>query len=152
MFNVKELVLSQRQHNGNQVAQHLMMIQGVIDRFGRNSFFLKGASISVLAAGLFFIVRSEINSWFLILIFAIPIVGLWIFDGYFIYYERLFREIYNEVRKRGRTNFSMEYQEYIVKPKSGYPKCIFSKTLCWFYLGELVFAVGIIAIYILWVQ
>lgn len=82
-----------------QVIKHLEMVQGVINRLGHDSFLIKGWSMTILAAGIIFVARSQVQSAYIVLTFTIPVVGFWILDGYFLWQERLFREVYIVCRK-----------------------------------------------------
>jgi hypothetical protein len=91
-----------------QVVRHLEITQGVINRLANNSFLIKGWSMAILAAAILFIARSNsIYSEYLILTFLIPIFGFWLLDGYFLWQERLFRGIYDDVRQQEETDFKM---------------------------------------------
>ena len=98
--------------NGDQrVLEHLRMIQNVIDRMGRNSFQLKGWSAALATGWLVFVAGSVgkvIEPWWLALI---PFVLLFALDGYFLWQERLFRDLYNDVRKKTDTDYSMKTRE-----------------------------------------
>ena len=82
-----------------QVIKHLEMVQGVINRLGHDSFLIKGWSMTILVAGIVFVARSQVQSAYIVLTFTIPVVGFWILDGYFLWQERLFREVYIVCRK-----------------------------------------------------
>ena len=123
------------------IVKHLEMVQGVINRLGHNSFLIKGWSMTILAAAILFIARSSIYSEFLILVFVVPIINFWILDGYFLWQERLFRGIYNDVRIKNSTNFEMDIKVQLKKPNNKWVNSIFSKTLNIFYITELSFIV-----------
>ena len=123
------------------IVKHLEMVQGVINRLGHNSFLIKGWSMTILAAAILFIARSSIYSEFLILVFVVPIINFWILDGYFLWQERLFRGIYNDVRIKNSTNFEMDIKVQLKKPNNKWVNSIFSKTLNIFYITELGFIV-----------
>ena len=129
-----------------KVIRHLEMIQGVINRLGHDSFLIKGWSTAILAAGVIFIARNEIQNGYFLLLFPIIVIGFWILDGYFLQQERLFREIYNDVRKQETTDFAMDIGKHINKKKCKHLKCVFSKTLNIFYGVELLFVFGVFLI------
>ena len=60
-----------------QVIKHLEMVQGVINRLGHDSFLIKGWSMTILVAGIVFVARSQVQSAYIVLTFAIPVVGFW---------------------------------------------------------------------------
>lgn len=126
-----------------QIIRHLEMIQGVINRLSHNSFLIKGWSITILSAGVIFVARSEIqNGWF-ILAFIILIVGSWILDGYFLWQERLLRGVYNDVRKREITDFSMDTEKQKSRPGKKRSEVLLRDTLVIFYLTELAFVLAV---------
>lgn len=131
-----------KMQNNTNVIKHLEMIQGVINRLGHDSFLVKGWSMALLVGGIILVTRSEVQSGCVILAFLIPIVGFWILDGYFLWQERLFREIYNEVREQETTNFEMNPMKHIDKPKRTWSSSIFSITLNIFYGVEILFVWG----------
>lgn len=134
--------------NKTQVIKHLEMIQGIINRLGSNSFLVKGWSMTLLIAGVMFIVERNIQNNFIILAFLIPAFGFWMLDGYFLNQERLFREGYNKIRKQDDTDFNMNFNNSKNNSKNNFINSIFSKTLSPFYGIEFLF---ILVIY-LWSQ
>ena len=121
------------------VIKHLEMIQRVINRLGRDSFLIKGWSMAILTAGIIFVARSEVQSGWLGLAFLVPVVGFWILDGYFLWQERLFRQVYDEVRTQETTDFGMNLMKYADRPQCSWPAAVFSVTLNIFYGLEIVF-------------
>ena len=102
------------QHGPNKIA-HLQMIQGIVDRMGGNLFFLRGWSITLLAA-LFAISTSsslQADKWAPILLFVLLLL-FWVFDGYFLSLERKYRDLYNKVRltSEEKIDFSMDIAEF----------------------------------------
>ena len=125
-----------------QVIKHLEMIQGVIDRLGHDSFLIKSWSMTLLVGGIILLARSEVQSGWIVLAFLIPVTGFWVLDGYFLWQERLFREIYNEVRKQETTDFEMNPMKHTNKPKRSWLSSVFSITLNVFYGIEILFVWG----------
>jgi len=97
--------------------RHLEMIQGVINRLAGNSFAIKGWSITLISA-LIAIAVDKSDGRF---VFAalLPAAMFWILDGYFLWQERLFRELYNAVRlgqkNKAEDEFTMDTSSYINK-------------------------------------
>ena len=81
-----------------QKLKHLEFLQGVINRLSTNSFLLKGWSV-VLIAALFTISTHQENTDFAALAYF-PALIFWGLDGYFLWKERQYRALYNEVRKK----------------------------------------------------
>ena len=125
-----------------RVVKHLEMIQGVIDRLAHDSFLIKGWSMTLLVAGVIFITRGEVRSDCVILAFIVPVFGFWLLDAYFLWHERLFRKLYNEVRRREATDFSMDLTKHKGERKDqlkGFGRSLFSCTLNLFYGMEIFF-------------
>ena len=120
-----------------QVIKHLEIIQGVINRLANNSFLIKSWSMTIISAAILFISRNQNYSEYIILSFLIPVLGFWILDGYFLWQERIFRGIYNDVRTQESTDFEMSISSQTKKIK--WIKAVFSKTLNIFYLIEISF-------------
>lgn len=120
-----------------QVIKHLEIIQGVINRLANNSFLIKSWSMTIISASILFISRNQNFSEYISLSFLIPVLGFWILDGYFLWQERIFRGIYNDVRTQESTNFGMPISRQTKKIK--WIKAVFSKTLNIFYLIEISF-------------
>jgi hypothetical protein len=112
--------------------KHLEFIQNVIDRMNRNSFLLKGWTITLISA-LFALAAKDANIKFVLVSYiALPV--FWMLDGFFISVERRFRDLYNEVSNKEETeiDFSMKTEKFI-KGNRTWLCSIFSKTLVPFY-------------------
>ena len=115
--------------NDERLIKHLEMIQGVVNRLAGNSFAMKGWSVALVSA-LIAIAVDKGDSGFA---FAglLPAVLFWILDGYFLWQERLFRQLFEAVRsgKRNKAEdfFTMDASPYL------------STTPSWF---ETAFAIG----------
>lgn len=133
--------------DGNEkIVKHLEITQGVINRLAHNSFLIKGWSMTILAAAMLFIARVDnINSTYLALAFIVPVIGFWILDGYFLWQERLFRGIYDDIRVRDDTSFRMNVPDQLNKPNNKWQNATLSTTLVIFYFTELFF-LGVVAV------
>ena len=125
--------------NKAQVIKHLEIIQGVINRLGHDSFLVKSWSMTILVAGIAFVIKTEVKPSYIILTFLVPVIGFWILDSYFLWQERLFRKIYNKVREKDYTDFAMNPIKYVNEPKCKWNNSIFSVTLNIFYGIEILF-------------
>jgi len=112
--------------------KHLEFIQNVIDRMNRNSFLLKGWTITLISA-LFALAAKDANIKF-VLVSYISLPIFWILDGFFIAIERRYRDLYKEVSslKVDEINFSMDTSQFN-KGNGTWVAGIFSKTLIPFY-------------------
>lgn len=92
--------------NGTEkVVKHLEMIQAIINRLGNNSFWVKGGSLAIIITTAILIPQVSNTLRPDALVVLIPIIlGFWTLDGYFLWQERLFRQIYEEVRQQTDTD------------------------------------------------
>jgi len=118
--------------------QHLEMIQGVINRMAGNLFFLKGWAITLIAA-LFALAAKDANPKYIFVAYF-PVLIFWILDGYFLSQKRLFRDLYDDVRKRDEKDidFSMDTRGYRKNERNSWLCSMFSPTLLWFYVSLIV--------------
>ena len=114
--------------------QHLEMIQGVINRMAGNLFLLKGWAITLISALFALAAKDTDPKYFLIAYF--PVIIFWIMDGYFLSQERLFRDLYNHVRKLPEKDidFSMDTTKFKENPHNGWIRSMRSRTILLFYL------------------
>lgn len=114
--------------------KHLEFIQGAINRMAGNLFFLRGWAITLIAALFAFFVK-DANTDFIFVVYF-PVIIFWILDGYFLSQERLFRALYNHVRKldEKEIDFSMDTGDYKKDEGNSWICSMFSTTLLFFYL------------------
>ena len=133
--------------NGTEkVVKHLEMIQAVINRLGSNSFLVKSWSMTIIVAAMVLIARQNIQNPYFVLVLIFPALGFWILDGYFLWQERLFRQVYDEIRAQSDTDFAMNPTKHKNKPKCSWLSAIFSLTLVIFYILEIAFIIGVFVI------
>ena len=130
----------------NSVIKHLEMTQGVINRLGNNSFLLKGWSMTIIALSMVLTARYGLQNPYIILAFFLPVLGFWVLDGYFLWQERLFRKVYDEVRQKTDTDFKMDVMKHRDKPKCTWFSSVFSVTLVIFYGMECGFIILVYSI------
>ena len=92
----------------NLKIKHLEFIQGVVNRLATNSFRIKGWAVILVSALLVLLFRE--NRADLAWIGFVPVFVFWGLDGYFLWQERLFRDLYDHVRvlQEDRIDFSMD--------------------------------------------
>ncbi len=91
--------------------KHLEFIQNAITRMANNSFWLKGWSVTLVAAT--FALNITTPSSLLILIALVPVLAFWYLDAYFLHQERLFRRLYDNVcANPDRADMSMNIAEF----------------------------------------
>lgn len=76
--------------------KHLEMLQAVISRMAKCSFYLKGWNV-VLVSAIFALASGESKSQLVYLAY-LPAFVFWLLDGFFLRQERLFRALYDKVR------------------------------------------------------
>jgi len=128
--------------------KHLELIQNVITRMAHNSFLLKGWTVTIVAA-LFALAAQNANNKFVILA-IFPVIAFWILDAFYLWQERLFRALYNDIRKKTKSDlqsnpFSLDIKPYL--NTQSWAKTAFSKTLIIFY-GVITITIVIVLIII----
>lgn len=88
------------------VHKHLEFLQLTITRMAANSFLIKGWSVT-LVVGLLAFTLDRDHTTRGALIGLLPAFLFWFLDAYYLYQERLFRRLYDIVRVRDRTDFSL---------------------------------------------
>lgn len=126
--------------------KHLEFIQTVINRMAGNCFLLKGWAITLVTALFALSAKDSNHNYFLIAYFLVII--FWILNGYFLSQERLFRALYDHVRKldEPKIDFSMSTSGF-ENSKNNWLCSIFSQTLLIFYLTLV--GVMLITIYLI---
>ena len=77
--------------------KHLELIQAVVSRMANNSFLLKGWTVT-LAGALLALAAKETEAKFA-LIALLPAFAFWGLDAFYLQHERLFRRLYEYVRR-----------------------------------------------------
>lgn len=122
--------------------KHLEMIQGVINRLSANSFSLKGWSV-LLVSAFFALLAGDSNPAFVFLAY-IPAIVLWGLDGYFLWEERKFRELYDHVRTLDESAIDFSMDTTLVTAEVGdWWSATWSKTLIPFH-GVLILAIIVV--------
>ena len=114
--------------------KHLEFIQSVINRMSGNCFLLKGWSVTLVAA-LFALAAKDANKNYVIVAY-LPVIIFWVIDAYFLSQERLFRSLYDDIRKKKNEeiDFSMETAPFRDR-RNNWAYSFFSRTLILFYLS-----------------
>lgn len=88
------------------------MVQAIIARMARNSFLIKGWSVTLVAA-LFVLAAANTEGLFTYLAYF-PAFMFWELDAYFLRQERLFRKLYDHVRELDevQVDFSMNTERF----------------------------------------
>lgn len=84
---------------------HLQLIQDVINRMAKNSFIVKGWTITVLGGLTTLFIANQDKSWnynLLVLILVCTFL-FWGYDAYYLKLERKYRKLYETVSKKDAT-------------------------------------------------
>jgi hypothetical protein len=128
-----------------QKLKHMDLIQDVVKRMASNSFQLKTWTIGIVSAILAMAGKDE--QIYLIPLAAVPILLFWGLDAYFLRLERLYRKLYDDVRKREEgtdsIDFSLNFMPYATAENSWFNVAL-SRTLSVFYGLLLLMIIGLI--------
>lgn len=94
-----------------QKMQHLEFVQNVITRMNTNSFQIKGFVITIVAAVFSVYIVKPITEIILISIFTTAI--LWLLDTYYLWQERKFRGLYNDIVDNKIDLYKMPMNKYV---------------------------------------
>jgi len=118
--------------------KHLEFIQNVITRMNTNSFLIRGWMITLVSA-LFALAAKDADSRYVIVTYiAIPV--FWGLDAFYLSQERQYRDLYDDVRRKESTDFSMDASLYNIG-KNTWSRTVFSKTMRILYPSMLVIAI-----------
>jgi len=125
--------------------KHLEFIQNVITRMANNLFYLRGWTITLIAALFAFSVKEANQNPYYIYIAYLPAIICWLLDGYFLSQERLFRALYDHVRKLKDKDidFSMDTRPFQKDERNSWRSSMIAPTLLIFYVPLLVIMIGI---------
>jgi hypothetical protein len=123
--------------------RHLDFIQLTITRMAANSFLLKAWTVTLVAA-VFALSAGDTKQGYWLVAY-VPVVSFWILDGYFLHQEKLYRKLYNTVRKKQPKSIDFSLDATPFKDKSNsWLVCMGTKTLMIFY-GAIFSVLSIVA-------
>jgi len=119
--------------------KHLEMLQAIIQRMAVNSFMLKGWSVILVSA--LFALAVDTSKSRLVFLAYLPALVFWLLDGYFLRQERMFRNLYDNVRETSEDaiDFSMDTTP-VAGQVASWPRVMFSRTLFLFH-GVIVLTI-----------
>ncbi len=121
--------------NDEKKIRYLEMIQNVINRIATNSFAIKGLVVTILAAVIALtFVDFGVEQYLLLL--AITLIFCFL-DCYYLYLERKYRKLYDDVRSKTTIDFSMNTLSF----KVNYFKTLISWSIWPFYVAVIVLPV-----------
>lgn len=86
--------------------KHLEFVQNVISRMTQNSYLLKGWTVTLVAAT--FAVSLSVNSAWLVATALLPTIAFSVLDAGYVRGERLFRRLYDAIRRDRDKNYHEE--------------------------------------------
>ena len=118
----------------SQKIKHLEFIQSVVSRLASDSFRIKGWTVILISALFVLLIRE--NRTDLIGVGFLPVLFFWGLDGYFLWQERLYRQLYDHVRtlRDDDVDFSMDASLF----GATWLRTVFSRTLVSFYGAFIV--------------
>ena len=111
--------------------EEIKIIQDIIKRMAFNSFMIKGWAITLVVVTLLLK-----GNKYQVLIAFIPLIVFWFLDAYFLWQERMYRELYKWVVKNRliTDEYLFDMNAYRFKDKvQSRLSIMFSITLGWFY-------------------
>lgn len=125
--------------------KHLEFIQGTIARMAGNLFYLRGWVVTLIAGILVLLTQAQSGNLPIIFLMFVMVI-FWVYDGYFLSQEKMYRDLYDKVRilDEDKIDFSMNVDEFKKYKKNSIIFCIFSKTLLFFYGPLLISALYVV--------
>lgn len=125
-------------------AEHLKLVQGTISRMAGNSFLLKGWTVTLVSA-LFAFGAKDADRVFIVIAW-IPLIVFAGLDSYYLWQEKLFRELYkvSAAKANEAIDFSMEIEPF--KPGRRWRTSLASPTIYGFY-GPMAFLLLAVTLY-----
>ncbi|MGW2117630.1 hypothetical protein [Streptomyces zhihengii] len=116
--------------------KHLEFIQAAITRFNSTSFLIKGWAMT-LTAGVIGLAASQ-KDMRICAAGIIPVICFWLLDSYYLRHERMYRRLYDEVRRQNSPveRFSMNVEPY--KNNVDLTSAALSSLLLLFYATSMV--------------
>ena len=118
---------------------HLNFIQNTIKRMAENSLACKTWTITIFSAltVLFMSLKREFSDNFVFfIVIAAMILVFWVLDAWYLWMERLFRRLYDHIRRTDDAQvedpYSMSFKCFI-KEEQCVLRIMFSKSTCLFY-------------------
>lgn len=122
--------------------KHLEFIQAVISRMASNSFVLKGWAVSLVVAVI--ALDSDGLSALDGVAAGCAVLFFWILDSYYLYQERLYIELFNDVRKKAESEIDFQMRAASLRPGPAYWSSMWSVTEVLFYV-PLGLIIGLVA-------
>ena len=125
------------EHNDISIA-HMSMIQGIVTRLETNCFTLKAMTMTLAVALLALMGSIENPNWVYPVAGCLPVTIFWIMDAQYLRLGRLFRRLFNDVRRHKiDDHFSMNIKPYFEEEQHTMRIAI-SWSVFWYYATILL--------------
>lgn len=116
--------------------KHIEMIEAIIERMAKNSFQLKGWSMTLIT--LVGAISAQGSDKRFILLAFIPILGFWILDSFYLQQERKYKQLYKNVTEmdESKIDFNLDASKATGTNEEMDCLCFFK---CMFSITEICF-------------
>lgn len=132
----------------DDLPKHLEFILDVVERHARNSFILKGWSVTLVAAVFLLAVRGA-EPELAMAAGLLPSLTFWALDAYYLRQERMYRALYNHVRKapgNAEDRFSLDARP-LASEVPGWFRTLKAPSVLWFHAAVLAVVVVALAFF-----
>ncbi len=132
----------------DDLPKHLEFILDVVERHARNSFVLKGWSVTLVAA-LFLLAVRGAEPALAMAAGLLPSLTFWALDAYYLRQERMYRSLYNHVRKEtpnSEDRFSLNARPF-ASEVHGWFRTLFATPVFWFHAAVLAIVIVALAFF-----
>ena len=129
----------------NDLPKHLEFIQDVVERHARTSFVLKGWSVTLVVA-LFLLAVRGAEPALAMAAGLLPALTFWALDAYYLRQERMYRTLYDHVRKAQpdlNDRFNLDARPFS-SAVPNWPRTLLATPVFWFH--SVVLTVVIVAL------
>lgn len=127
------------------IREHLSLLQGVINRMAANSSSCKTWCISIVAAILLLVARTDATDYALLAL--IPALLFFYLDAYYLTHEKAFRDAYNAFVAKVHAESVELVDLYVIRPVGGTTKRVpssMASPAVWPFYGMLVLAIVLV--------
>ena len=130
--------------------KHLEFIQNVVERHARTSFVLKGWSVTLVAAVFLLAIRGA-PPVLAMIAGLLPAITFWGLDAYYLRQERMYRALYDHVRKTATDSadrFSLDARPFEAAVSS-WRTTLAAPPILSFHISVVLVVVGALAFFTL---
>lgn len=126
--------------------KHLEFIQNIVKRMATNSFILKGWTITLIS--ILFALAINSNNKSIVILAIFPTLIFWGLDAYYLRQERLFRKLFDYVRKNelNKKEFYILDTSIVKNDVQSWKRTLISLTILPLHLIIILLIIGILVI------